>query len=60
MTSDEQRAEMARRWEGLKLDVAHADVEEPVSFYRSMNVWLPGADEPGDASEPDDADEKVT
>ena len=57
MTSDEQRAEMARRWEGLKLDVAHADVEEPVSFYRSMHVWLPGADEAGDADEPD---EKVT
>jgi hypothetical protein len=54
---------MARRWEGLKLDVAHADVEEPVSFSRSMHVWLPRADErdePDDPGESGDADEKVT
>jgi len=49
MTSDKQRAELARRWEGLKLDVAHADVQAGVSFFRSMGVWLP-----------DDADEEVT
>jgi hypothetical protein len=46
VTSDEERAEMTRRWEGLKLDVAHAGLENDVSFFRSMSVWLPGADEP--------------
>jgi hypothetical protein len=51
MTSDKVRAELARRWEGLKLDVAHADLEVDRAFHRSMSVWLRGSDEPGDADE---------
>ncbi|HEX4070643.1 MAG TPA: hypothetical protein VHX68_05720, partial [Planctomycetaceae bacterium] len=45
MTSEEQRAVLAHRWEGMKLAVAHAHVEALSAFFRSMGAWFEGDNE---------------